>query len=193
MLAPHARRTSRSQVQGPSFRSVDEPFYKSSQFGYTVTWAPPWAVAGSDVMDASSPAPGTDGVAICMQDCEIAEVRIVGADRRDLLDAVETARFWASAAYLSEFTESGTKVVLSQCCVKTAALIMVSPGSTPENRIVTVKESYDLNPRVSIRSTFTADLATFHETFRSLQQSVLIDGRDPLRCFDADVLLAVLT
>lgn len=193
MLTPHARRTSRSQVQGPSFRSVDEPFYKSSRFGYTVTWATPWAVAESDVMDVRSPAPGTEGIAICMQDCEIAEVHIVGADRRDLLDAVETARFWASAAYLSEFTESGTRIVLSQCCVKTAALVMVSPGNTPENRIATVKESYDLGPRVSIRSTFTADMETFHEAFGSLQQNVLIDGRAPLRCFDADVLLAVLT
>ena len=192
MLTPHARRTSRSRVQGPSYPSVGETFYTSPHFGYTMTWATPWAVSGSGVMDTSSSDPGTDGVVICMHGCEVAELRVVGADRRDLLDAVETARFWASAAYLSEFTESGTRVVLSECCSKTAALVMVSPGNTPENRIVTVKESYDLGPRVSIRSTFTADMEAFHEAFRSLQQNVLIDGRAPLRCFDADVLLAVL-
>ncbi|HEV2072177.1 MAG TPA: hypothetical protein VGR29_00930 [Thermomicrobiales bacterium] len=172
---------------------TEEPLYRSPQFGYAVTWTSPWGTIGSDGTGTALPESDVDGLTVVMQGTELAEVRIIGADRRDLLSATETGRFWVSAAYLSEFTESGTRVVLSECCAKTAAVVMVSPGEMVGTAVVTVKESYDLGPRVSIRSTFTADLAIFHEAFGSLQQSVLIDGRAPLRCFDADVLLTVLT
>ena len=192
MLTPHARRTSRTRIQTRSSRSANETSYQSPRFGYTVTWTPPWDIAGSGAEDAINSVPGTDRVVICMQDCDAAEVQIVGVHRRDILDAVETARFWASAAYLSEFTPSGTKVVLSQGCSKTAALVMVSPGETAETAVVTVKASYDVQHNASVRVTFVADLATFHESFQSLQQNVLIDGRAPLGCFSSDVLLAVL-
>ena len=192
MLNSYAVRSSRSRSPVRPSCSVDEPLYQSPQFGYAVTWTSPWGTLGSDGTGTALPEPDADGLTITMKGADFAEVRIIGADRRDLLSATETGRFWASAAYLSEFTESGTRVVLSECCSKTAAVVMVSPGETAGTAVVTVKESYDLGPRVSIRSTFTADMEIFHEAFRSLQQSVLIDGRAPLRCFDADVLLAVL-
>jgi hypothetical protein len=193
MLNPYAIRSSRSRSPVRPSRLTEEPLYRSAQFGYAVTWTSPWGTIGSDGTGTALPESDADGLTVVMQGTELAEVRIIGADRRDLLSETETGRFWTSAAYLSEFTESGTRVVLSECCAKTAAVVMVSPGETAGTAVVTVKDSYDLGPRVSIRSTFTADLATFHEAFRSLQQSVLIDGRAPLRCFDADVLLAVLT
>lgn len=188
MLTSHTVRPSReANLAG----LVDGTDYQSPQFGYVVTWRDPWFVAADDDADAASFVPGTDRV-VCMRDGEFAEVSIISADRRNLLNALETALFWTSPAYLSEYMEPGTEVVLSRHGMKTAFVVMTSPGTTRDNPVVTVKEGYDLSIRVSVRATFTTELATFHEAFQCLQQNVLIDGRSPLRCFSADVFQAVL-
>jgi hypothetical protein len=135
--------------------------------------------------------PGTEAVVIRLTSGP-AVARIAGIDRLNLLDAAEIARYWTSPAYLSRFTEFGTKVVLSQHVRNTVAVVTVSPGATPDELTVMVKESYDLGSRFLIQVTFTADLTTFHEAFRSLQQSVMVEGRAPLRGFDVDILCAVL-
>lgn len=187
MLTSHTVRPSReAHLAG----LVDGIGYQSPQFGYVVTWRDPWFVAADDDADAASFVPGADGV-VCMRDGEFAEVSIISADRRNLLNALETALFWTSPAYLSEYMEPGTEVVLSRHRMKTAFVVMTSPGTTRDNPVVTVKESYDLSTRVSVRATFAAELAIFHEAFQSLQQNVLIDGRSPLRSFSVDVLRSV--
>lgn len=114
-------------------------------------------------------------------------------DRLDMLNIAAIARYWTSPAYLSEYMETGTRVVLSQHVEQTVVLMMMSSGTTPDNPIVTVKEVDDLGPRFRIQVTFTVELATFYEAFQSLQQCVLIDGRAPMRAIDADLLHAVLS
>lgn len=192
MIMAHNIRTSRSRLRPNRSAPLSGTHHQHSQFGYAVSWVHPWIVAGIDDSVASSTGPGTDSIVIDMSDSGLAEVRIVGADRRHLLDCAETLRFWTSSGYLSQFMKPGTAVVLSDRSGASGAVVLVSPGGRSGKPVVTMKESYDAGQRDSIRVTFTAELTIFQEAYRSLQQNVLIDGRSPLRCFSADVLQAVL-
>lgn len=182
MLTPYAVTSSRSTKHR----------YRSHHFGYAVTWTEPWVLDDPEETGSSIADPGTEAVVVRFTP-EQAMARIIGVDRLDVLNPAAIARYWTSPAYLSKYMAAGTMVLLAQQVGKLVAVVMVSPGTTPDNPIVTVKEVDDLGPRIRIQVTFTVELATSQEAFRSLQQCVLIEGRPPIRAIDADLLLAVLS
>lgn len=192
MLMAHDTRMLRSRLRPGSPATMDGTQYQYSQFGYAVSWVQPWTVVGIDDSVATSAGPGTETIVIGMRDSGLAEVRIVGADRRNVLDPAETARFWTTPRYLTEFMDRETVVVLSEHSGASAAVVLVSPGRVTGQPVVTVKESYELRHNVSVRATFTADFAIFHDMYRSLQQSLELDRRAPVSHFSPDVLRAVL-
>lgn len=193
MVSAHYSRTSRSRLYLQPSRHSAETSYRSFQFGYTVTWKYPWAVTDGDGSDDVLPEPGTERSVLGMQDHRHTLLRIVGADRRNVLNPVETVRFWTSPEYISDYMEPGTKVVLTDRAPTQGGVVMVSPGPDSGTPIVTVMESYDVGIHGSIRTSFTSDIDTVHDAWVSMQQHVQIEHRLPMRCFDTDVLMAVLS
>jgi hypothetical protein len=120
------------------------------------------------------------------------DVNVVAVDRCNVLDPANTVRFWASEEYLSDFMEPGTLVVLTDHSRFAGGVVMVSPGAATGTPVVTLKETYDLAKNVSVRVTLTTPLATFHESYRSVQQALQLDNQGLLRFFSKDVLGAVL-
>ncbi|HEV2124665.1 MAG TPA: hypothetical protein VGW38_18085 [Chloroflexota bacterium] len=181
MLTPYAIRSSRSTKHG----------YRSRQFGYAVTWTEPWVLTDPEMAGTPTADPGSEAVVVRLSS-EQATARITGVDRLDTLDPAAIARYWASPAYLAEYMEAGTRVLLVQQVGTLVAVVLVSPGTTPDNPVVTLKEINNLGPRFLTQVSFTVELESLHETFQSLQQCVRIEGRAPLRGIDADLLHAVL-
>jgi hypothetical protein len=173
------------RTSGLKIRSL----YKSARFGYTITGTHRWAVTA---LDGLSDDPDTDSVTFDLRGPGHAQVNIVGANRCNVLDPADTVRFWASEEYLADFMEPGTLVVLTDRTRSAGGVVMVSPGAATETPVVTLKETCDLANNISVRVTLTTELATFHETYRSIQQALQIDQQGLLRFFSKDILRAVL-
>lgn len=189
MVSTYSLRTSQPRADMRTSGSRIRTLYKSQRFGYAVTGTHRWIVADMDTSEAD---PDTDSVMLHMHGSSRADVNIVGVNRCNVLDPAETVRFWTSREYLEDFMEPGTLVVLSDRTRTSGGVVMVSPGADTGNPMVTVKEVFDLANNVSVRVSLTTELATFHETYRSIQQALHVDQKGVLNFFSKDVLRAVL-
>src|SRR5688500_15016085 len=110
MVSAYSLRTTQPRINTGTSRSVARTLYRSPQFGYSVTGAHPWVVAGIETSSSDSE---TDRVLLQMRGPGRADVEIVCTERWNVLDSAETVHFWTSEEYLAEYMEPGTLVVLS--------------------------------------------------------------------------------
>lgn len=189
MVSTYSSRTTQPRMFVRTSSLKVRSLYRSTRFGYKIAGTHRWEVVGSNTVSND---PITEDVALQMQGIGSAEVHVIGANRWDVLDSADTVRYWKSEDYLAEFMESGTLVVLTDRNRSAAGVVMVSPGVETGTPMVTVKEAYDLTSNTAVRVTLTTELASVHETYRSMQHALQIDHKGLFRLFSKDVLQAVL-
>ena len=190
VVSAYALRTTQSRMAVRKSGYSAKTLYRSPRFGYTVKGPGSWETSGTG---SSGFDPDTDAVTLSWRGTRDAEVGILAAARCNVLDTAETVRYWTSEKYLSEHMDTETVVVLSERTRKGGGAVLVSPGDADGGPVVTVKEAFDLGRDISVRVTLTADIETLPEIYRSVGQSLSIDGQNVVSLFSMDVLKAVLS
>lgn len=188
MISSYALRTVHRRGVSSLSSRVEPTVFRSARLGYAISWGRFWQRQPDAEENAE---PSTEVLAL--QDLSgRTQIRVVCADRCETLDPKETIQFWRSPFYLDRFMEPGSLVAIADHNHFAGAVVIVSPEETGDEVIVTIKETYPVGSRTSVRVTLTTPLDSFDEAYRMAQETLQIDSRAMFRFFSRDILSAVL-
>lgn len=188
MISSYAFRTLHRRAGLSVTAAIGDGMHRSPLLGYVVRWSRRWR---PDQAEGQLVEPACETLRLRRDDGK-ASVTLVCADRREMLDAADTVRYWRSAFYLGEFMEPGTMVLFSDHNRSGGVVLLAEPDKGNGDLMVTLKETFTTSHRTSARVTLTAPFVGFVETFIQARESLRVDGRPMIPVMSEDILRAIL-